>query len=381
MAIIARRLISLCGGLAIALGAAPAGRADNVAIGVNVINPQRLTPAAREAVVDELHVAGIRVIRVPLEPPWRGGDYGSAIDFIRRASEKGIKTNLIVGLVYRKEARRRPAVTDLPNMWPSYPLSAADPDRFRAVLDPLIRRLEDMGITFAALELGNEINWAAFNGDFPIPGAGKVFGRDDLVSNPEARRVADGYRAYLQTLKVLRYIRDHSRLNTHTPILSAGLSDPGPAGARPGSKADAVTIGATLAYLRANGLDALVDDYGVHAYPSPTSSAADHLDQLTHDTLAECRPSPPGKPCWLTEWGLPATRTGCPDDAPRAALVRELRGDFDRFVRQGRLRGAIYYAWIDDKFGIYRCAHLTEAGRLALAAEDQWGSNMRPSGR
>jgi hypothetical protein len=247
--------------------ATSAAAGEPVTVGVNVVNPQRLSAADRAAVLDQLQAAGVRVIRVPLAPPWGGNDYESSIDFIRRASERGIKADLIVALQYRDGARRRPAVKEMPNMWPSFPLSAADSNRFRAVFEPLFNQLEGFGITFAALELGNEINWTAFNGDFAIPGEGRVFGEADLTRDPEAIRVAEGYQAFLQTLRVLKDIRDHSRLNRATPILSAGLSDPGPAGPRPGSKTDAITIGATLQYLRANGLDALVDAYGVHAYP------------------------------------------------------------------------------------------------------------------
>lgn len=362
-----RALILVCGCFLLAFGAMPTARGADVVVGVNVVNPQRLGPAERERVLAGLQAAGVRVIRAPLAPPWDGGDYAPAIDFIRRAYERGIKSDLIIGLEYRDGAQKRPAFKALPNMWSSYPLSSADPERFRAVFTPLFDRLESMGVTFAALELGNEINWTAFNGDFPIPGEGKVFDGYDLTHDPEARRIADGYRSYLQTLKVLREIRDHSRLNKATPILSAGLSDPGPAGPRPGSKTDAVTIGATLEYLRAHGIDALVDAYGVHTYPSSKVSGAARLSRLEHDTFAECQPLAQGKPCWLTEWGLPAENTVCPgNDAARAGLTREMLADFRQFVRQGRLMALLYFAWTDGKYGALRCGAVTESGRLAL---------------
>jgi hypothetical protein len=166
-----------------------------VLVGVNVVNPQRLSPADRAALLDQLQLAEVKVIRVPLAPPWGGNDYGPAIDFIRSAYERGIKTDVIIGLQYREGARRRPVVKDLPNMWSSYPLSDADATRFRAVFEPLFTELEGFDITFAALELGNEINWAGFNGQFPIPGEGRVFGREDLDQDPEARQVAEGFRA------------------------------------------------------------------------------------------------------------------------------------------------------------------------------------------
>jgi hypothetical protein len=361
---ISRTPLCALGLLLTALGtSAVAG--EPVTIGVNVVNPQRLSVADRGALLDQLQAAGVRVIRAPLAALLGGNDYEPAIDFIRRAYERGIKADLIVGLQYREYAQRRPAVKEMPNMWPSFPLSAADSNRFRAVFEPLFNQLEEFGITLAALELGNEINWTAFNGDFSIPGEGRVFGKADLTRDPGAIRVAEGYRAYLQTLAVLKDIRDHSRLNRATPILSAGLADPGPAGLRPGSKTDAVEVGATLQYLRANGLDALVDADGVHTYPWAKGSAAQHLKQLEEDTLAECRPPTQGKPCWLTEWGLPASDATCPNnDAPRAALMREMLADFDQFAQQGRLKGLIYYAWADDKYGIYRCGALTDSGRL-----------------
>jgi hypothetical protein len=46
--------------------------------------------------------------------------------------------------------------------------------------------------------------------------------------------------------------------------------------------------------------------------------------------------------------------------------MQEMLGDFRPFVQQGRLKGLIYYAWADDKYGIYRCGALTHGGRLAL---------------
>jgi hypothetical protein len=359
------------GCMLLVLGTVPTAASESIAIGVNVVNPQRLSVAAREAVLDQLQAAGVRMIRAPLASPWGGGDYASAIDFIRRAYERGIKTDLIIGLQYREGAQKRPAIKELPNMWPSYPLSSADPARFGAVFGPLFAHLEDLGIMLAALELGNEINWTAFNGDFPVPGEGKVFGLEDLTRDPEARRIAEGYRAYLETLAVLKEIRDHSRLNRETPILSAGLSDPGAAGPRPGSKTDAVAISATLEYLRANGLDALVDAYGVHTYPW-AKSAAGRLDQLEQDTLAECRAPAQGKPCWLTEWGLPLSGAGCPgSDAPRATLMRELSSDLGQFIQQSRLAGLIYYAWADDKYGIYRCGALAESGRVLFGTDSE----------
>src|SRR5260370_14486549 len=99
-----RPLISVLGCLMISLGAMPAARGESVTVGVNVVNPQRLSSADREAVLDQLQSAGVRVIRVPLAPASGGNDYGPAIDFIRHAYERGIKADLLVWLQYREGA-------------------------------------------------------------------------------------------------------------------------------------------------------------------------------------------------------------------------------------------------------------------------------------
>ena len=55
---------------------------QSVVVGVNVVNPQRLSAAERANVLDQLQAAGVQVIRAPLAPAWSDTDYGPAIDFI-----------------------------------------------------------------------------------------------------------------------------------------------------------------------------------------------------------------------------------------------------------------------------------------------------------
>ena len=123
-------------------------------------------------------------------------------------------------------------------------------------------------------------------------------------------------------------------------------------------------------------MDKLVDAYAVHVYPwsnnpGNPSAAAARRDRLEKYVLAKCRPSgsADGKPCWITEWGFKDTSTSCPpDDSSQAQLVQEMRSNFSAYVRQKRLLGILYYAWIDDAehYGVFRCGSLTKRGRLAL---------------
>jgi hypothetical protein len=267
-------------------------------------------------------------------------------------------------------------------MWGGHPLSYADPALSKAYFQTFIDKLEANGIVLSGIELGNEINWAAFNPEFPLPGEGKILSLGDLYHDPEGMQVAKGFLQYLKILAVLKDVRDHSRLNRKTPIITAGF-----VGAEDGAKLynnkkeDMVGLSATIGFLRANGLDSLVDAYGIHTYPSASqpgnpAAAAKMAAHFTGVDLAECRPegTTGGKPCWITEWGFKNADTACPvDDASRTLLVQEMRVNFEKAAAQGRLKGILYFAWNSDPWAkkqdllsIYRCGAITQGGREAI---------------
>ena len=108
------------------------------------------------------------------------------------------------------------------------------------------------------LELGNEINGPFFNGNFlPAQASGRVLGISNLnnPNNPEGRAIAASYRAFLRVLEALNEVRDPSKLNQKTPLISAGLAGGGLPGKKPGQKLDGVSVPATLEFLRQSGLD------------------------------------------------------------------------------------------------------------------------------
>jgi hypothetical protein len=376
-----RGFVASLGMLVIVALLSAAARAQDVVVGVNVVNPMRASLADQNAVLEQLKVAHVHVIRCGISADDKG------IDFARRAAAQGIKIQLILGPQYPPNAPSRAYQPDqFPAMWGGHPLSWADVELSRAYFQKLLDALDTNGIVLAGMELGNEINWAAFNPEFPLPGEGKIFNLSDLSHDPEAMKIANGFLQYLKVLAVLKDVRDHSRLNRTTPIISAGLVD-----AVDGQKLyntrkeDMVSLSASLAFLRAHGLDQWVDAYGIHTYPSgaqpgnPTAAAA-RAARFTGDDMAACRPagSNGGKPCWITEWGFPNADLTCPlNDANRALLVKEMRVDFARAGAEKRLVGITYFAWNSDPWSkqpdadsVYRCGALTESGRLAVAPLD-----------
>jgi hypothetical protein len=333
-----------------------------------------LSVEQQNAILAQLHAAGVGYIRTGLTPDDKG------VDLARRAQAQGIRILWLVQLQYRPGAPSRP----WPNafgVWGGPPLSAADPDQFRKYFEPLLAKLDAAGVTLAGFELGNEINSPMFNADFSLPAENaahsREFNLEDLSHDPEAQQVAKGYLQYLKLLAVIKDARSRSKLNQRAAIVSAGLVFNEAPQAPRTTRLDAVSAAATLDFMRAHGLDDLADAYGVHTYPSTNdpgspSAAAARRDRLQKYVLAECRPlgAGGGKPCWITEWGVPNHNASCPpDEKNQIALINETRSNFRSYIAQRRVLGLFYYAWLDTRegFAVYRCDHLTETGRLALA--------------
>lgn len=334
-----------------------------------------LSVEQQNAILSELHAAGVHYIRTGLTPDDKG------VDFALRAQAQGIHLLWLVQLQYRPGAPSRP----WPNafgVWGGPPLSAADSDQFRKYFAPLLAKLDAAGVTFAGFELGNEINSPMFNADFSLPAENpaqsREFNLEDLAHDPEAQQVAKGYLQYLKLLAVIKDVRARSKLSRRAAIVSAGLVfDEAPEAPRK-ARLDAAGAAATLDFMRAHGLDDLVDAYGVHTYPwtndpgNPIAEAG-RRDRLRKYVLPECRPQGAGggKPCWITEWGIPNRDASCPpNEKNEVALVDETRSNFRPYAAQRQVLGLFYYAWLDSRegFAVYRCGHLTETGRVALAS-------------
>jgi hypothetical protein len=336
------------------------GHAGNIVVGVNSWYTPPTMP--QDDMVKQLATNGVKTIRLSLLP-------GNA-DFVIKAYRHGVGA---VAIVYsHTDSTAKPRRV---SEWASVPLSELDPQEFAQGFKAMLDYLESAGVPLAAIELGNEINTSGYNGDIASPGSGRVLGLSDL-NNPndaEARPIAAGYRLYVKIMAELKQLRDHSKLNQHTPIISAGMANWG----RPGPKAWDGLLGVSLVdaieFLRQSGIDKYVDGYGVHVYPGldPSRSVATRIASLGENIFANCTPA---KPCWLTEWGIPDDPKNpdrCPlDETARLKVIEELRGAFKHFVDQGRLAAIIYYDWL-DKPGqsqiLFRCGGITKSGKLVLS--------------
>jgi len=212
-------------------------QAQDLMVGAGfVFAPYNLPPAEQETILGQMQHAGVRVVRCSISNDDKG------VDFARRVYAHGFKIIWMVGLTPAPGTPWPHAPEGFKGLWRGYPLSTIDPEQFRAQFEPLLAKLEAKGIVLEAFEPGNEINWAGFNADFFLPGEGRVLGMNDLTNDHEGKRVAQGFLQYIKLLKVLKDIRDHSKLNQRTAIITAGLADLDEGGWPKKRKADVVSL-------------------------------------------------------------------------------------------------------------------------------------------
>jgi hypothetical protein len=354
-----------------AMGLPGAVAARDVLRAIDFVRPIQFSLEEQNAKLAELRSAGVHVIRFGMYAQ----DEDKNVDFIKRAHAHQISTVLILHGLYVPGATERPyRPKEFPGMWPGPPLSALDPERSAEYFQRLMNELETAGVVLAGLELENEINMAGNDPDFRLPGEGRVLGLADLSNDPEGQQVAKGYLQYLKVLETLKQVRDHSKLNRQTPLLPTSLVDIEQEGPWPTPKVyDGVSVGATMAFFRAHGLDRLVDAYNLHTYPwadhpGDQTSAIHRMRRLR--ALVEPLCAPTGKPCWITEWGFSYAGRTCSaqEENAHALLVQEMMGDFAQLAKEGRLTGLIYYSWTGDpQFDVTRCGAVSDAGKRALA--------------
>jgi len=328
----------------------PSVPAEEVIVGVNVSNNDgSLSASFQDEEIEHLAGSHVTTIRI--------GMASYNIDFIIKAYQHGIGSVVIV----------------LPFLglkgWSDVVYSKTTPEQFTERVKPMLDKLEAAGARLTALELGNEINNSQFNGDLPTAGEGRELGLADLnnPNDPQASQVAKGFKAYIRLMVALKDLRDHSRLNQQTPIISAGLS-------QVHSTPFEVPLRDAIEFLNRSGMDKLVDGYGIHVYPSgdPNRPVSARIASLDEGMFSACH----SKPCWVTEWGFRNNGREdqyCPGNNPvLTKVIQDMRMSFMHFAALGQLAAVIYYDWtarpgLRDTFSIFRCDGLTDAGRSALS--------------
>jgi hypothetical protein len=344
-----------------------AAAADQPLQGMNIVNPQWRPVATWTKTIEQLKLHGVASIRVGLVAP-----YEKSKAFIVKAARAGLEVLVIIQIndkrALRAGAKVRPGHG---RTWDLYPLSDVDIAQFETNLASDVKSLEAAGVRALGFEVGNEINWAPFNGDLSIDSEGIILGAGDLKSGPKAKYITASFDHYLRLVGAVKRVRDQSRLNKNTPIISAGLSDVRNPKWLRRKKFDYISIEATLEYLRQQGIDDLIDAYGIHEYSNHRKTWAEQRAKWWDKSLAICGLAG-GKPCWITEWGISNLSPGCDvDDSLRVRLIGYTKTYLRALADQEKIARAFYFNWAmrpnpigQSVFwqGIHRCGRLMPAG-------------------
>lgn len=339
---------------------------DEPRFGINRVNMAWLSPEARRQVLADMAAHGVELVRLSLTSPFE-----ASIDAVKVADAEGMAVLLEIPLTrgdfVRTGAEPR---SGLGRAWDVYGLSDIDLTRFRAQFGAALRRIDAAGIALEAIEIGNEINWAPFNGDLHVyPQTGVHTARS--VAELEKRRAFErGLNNYVMMTAIVRYQLEAARHNRDAKIISAGLSDISGrlADSRGIERLDAAEV---VALLRERGIERFIDAYGMHLYPD-VGASAEAREARIRSLLSFCAPPPSGRPCSVTEWGVPnPSRTCPPADAGRAEVVEEVRTLLAELMSSGHVTTAFYYDWDSESpYSVWRCNDLTAAGRAAVTASD-----------
>jgi hypothetical protein len=110
---------------------------QDLVVGVGfVFAPYSLPTAEQETILGQMQHAGVRVVRCSMSNDDKG------LDFAQRVYAHGIKIIWLVGSTPAAGTPWPHAPEGFKGLWQGYPLSAVDPDRFRAGFEPMLAKLE-----------------------------------------------------------------------------------------------------------------------------------------------------------------------------------------------------------------------------------------------
>lgn len=349
----------------------------------------------QKELVDTIHDAGIRCVRFSFRPP-----QANSVEHVRYARSLGMHVHLVVptgfAAFYEPGTDKRPGNDYL---WPSYPLSRLDTASFHAGLARLLGMLAQAGTTPHTLELFNEMNWAGFNGDFPIRRGGFVFDETTPQSDPSIGAIVEGTLRYGQVLAIARHVLDSLFGEGSVPLTSAGYMRTEQSFLEK-SGGTYMEGGAWVAILKGQSpLTESTVDYTrhlqgvcVHAYPSEvdlspqsgTATVKAELDALTTGARAVVGNS---MPLYITEWGYNAWLFRNMFD-PDAARLEQ----FEIFMEAVNQQVDDGVSWVDTYlfsfdqmagFAVYDSTGLLEPARIfyMYTFEDPVAARCRASGR
>lgn len=334
-------------------------------IGINRTNLAWEPVGRRKSIIEEFDKSGARLIRLSWREPRE--NMRDVLDLAARRNIVVLIEIPMVNLLAASGSMPRPASG---SFGARTRLSDIEVDKFAAYFDRALTDIEQTGVKVVAFQLGNEINWADFNGDLPLMRPGRLWQRIEDIP-PEYRIPFEkGLDTYAQITRIARRLRNQRPSLVNVPIVSAGLADISEPWVS-STNATGVSQAAVIEELRKRGALDHVDGFGMHLY-TPFETNADLRTRLDQ-RLAVCGTfQVGGHPCWITEFGGQVAAETCDiDDARRRAQIAETADFLSR--TRNRVAGMFYYDWDQQKeWGLVRCGTLSAAGKALI----EWSRRM-----
>ena len=323
-----------------------------VHFGVNRPTLIKLPEAQWKSTIDSMARHGVRLIRTGLVEPTN-----RVPDLVAYANGRGIDVLLVIPLwlphFYMPETRIRPGNQAFHRV---YPISAIDTTRFTKFWKEHRVQMRRRGARILGYQVGNEINGAAFNGDYPISRHARLLplARCDIAEICD--QIQRGFRVYVDVLRVIRESGDLDE----AALIASGLVKGSADWARR-NEGYFSSFTQSISYLISLGASRYVDAYAVHIYPNlrgkDLTLQLNDVARQVSSLIDECSRADSARPaCWITEWGVPSKKIGCGTEPMRDAFLRAAFRTIKRQAATGRVAGAIYYDWdFDKRLSIYRC--------------------------
>ncbi|MFO1189300.1 MAG: hypothetical protein U1E97_06855 [Alphaproteobacteria bacterium] len=334
-----------------------AGRSDGVERGVNRTN--LAWELHWKATIDQMAAHGVTAVRLTLTQPIE-----RSAEIAAYAGLKNLRVLMNVPLslssfyepsvVPRQGQARIRAVRRLSDL---------DISRYQGVLGEFLQNLDQRGGRLVALEVGNEINWADFNGDLPVGPRGQILDEDALRQTADHARVIEGLRKYGIALDVSRALLRASDAGKAALVIAAGLYAPSPWTLESGGAA--LTLRATKALFDRLGITRAADALAVHVYPANEASFPQMVAALQSATEI-CGDRGQGKPCFITEWGFAnSSPLAARDDSVRLARFRTFERALACIDRAQDIRAAYLFSWDESPaYSVWRANRLLDGGTI-----------------
>jgi hypothetical protein len=314
--------------------------------------------------IDDMAGQNVQALRLAMLPP-----FSHTLDIIQYAKSKGMQVLVIVPLTqniyYPKDNVSREPSREFPEI---RRLSRLDVEMVDKYWSDIFLECEKRKIYIDAIQVGNEINSAQFNGDLPILSSGRIVRAADGIDEQTWSDFKLGMRRVVESTLVIKKAITASDLKVRPKILSGSLvlQDENWI-----SKSGNVTVDPSLALKLMLGYNVgeYVDIYSIHIYPyfkpfmnidNFQEDVRRQIDGLMLPLLALTNDE---KSWWVTEWGI-SSRVKTKPNVDRKSLYCRYLAALDKSGANSYVSATFIYDWDENPtFDIWD-------GRRVLNSED-----------